>query len=203
MFWRILIISIVGGIIGWFTNYLAVKLIFRPLKPVKIPLIGVELQGVIPKRRSELANSIGMTVEKDLLSMNEILNHLITDENKKAIIRSIKIEILTAIESKIPGLIPRSIKEAIMKYVGDIVERESKDFLNHAVQDLIQNATANISIHDLVEDKLNKLDLGELEAIILSISHKELRYIEIFGGVLGFIIGLVQGLLMEIFKIGY
>ena len=45
MFWEIIIMALVGGGIGWFTNYLAVKLIFRPLNPIRIPIIGLELQG--------------------------------------------------------------------------------------------------------------------------------------------------------------
>lgn len=198
MIWRILIASLVGGFIGWFTNYLAIKLIFRPLNPIEIPLLGLKIQGLIPKRRRDIAKSVAAVVDKELLSINEILDQLINDTNKKAIMKSIKIKILDGVEKRIPRLIPNTIKDGILRYVGEIIDKESRDFLDYMIQDLVQRTIDNVSIENLVEDKLNQLDLYDLEAIILSISHRELRYIEVLGGILGFIIGLFQSFIVEI-----
>ena len=198
MIWRILIASLVGGFIGWFTNYLAIKLIFRPLNPIEIPLLGLKIQGLIPKRRRDIAKSVAAVVDKELLSINEILDQLINDTNKKAIMKSIKIKILDGVEKRIPRLIPNTIKDGILRYVGEIIDKESRDFLDYMIQDLVQKTIDNVSIENLVEDKLNQLDLSDLEAIILSISHRELRYIEVLGGVLGVLIGLIQSFIVEI-----
>ena len=70
---EVMFLAVVGGIIGWITNLLAIKMIFRPLKPIKIPLINYELVGLIPKRRREIAASIGEVIETELLSTKEIL----------------------------------------------------------------------------------------------------------------------------------
>lgn len=196
MFWEIIVMSLVGAIIGWFTNYLAIKLIFRPLNPVRIPLIGVQFQGLVPKRRDEIAASIGKTVEEQLLSVDELLGHLNTGENQAAIIRNIKIGILKIIDEKIPAFIPQGIKNTILKYTGDIVEKESKYYIEKNMDDLIKYAVETIDVKQLVEEKINNFDLMELESIILSLSSNELRYIEILGGVLGLMIGLIQGLLI-------
>ncbi len=53
-FITILILTIVGGLIGWITNILAIKLLFRPIKPVKIPILNIEILGLIPKRKNEI-----------------------------------------------------------------------------------------------------------------------------------------------------
>lgn len=196
MFWEIIVMSLVGAIIGWFTNYLAIKLIFRPLNPVRIPLIGVQFQGLVPKRRDEIAASIGKTVEEQLLSVDELLGHLNTGENQAAIIRNIKIGILKIIDEKIPAFIPQGIKNTILKYTGDIVEKESKYYIEKNMDHLIKYAVETIDVKQLVEEKINNFDLMELESIILSLSSNELRYIEILGGVLGLMIGLIQGLLI-------
>ena len=58
----VLILTIVGALIGWITNILAIKLLFRPLKPIKIPFTPFVILGLIPKRRSELAKVIGEVV---------------------------------------------------------------------------------------------------------------------------------------------
>jgi len=48
---KLLILAIIGGIIGWITNLLAIKMLFRPFHPINIPLINLKIQGLIPKRR--------------------------------------------------------------------------------------------------------------------------------------------------------
>lgn len=189
--------SLVGTCIGWFTNYLAIKLIFRPLNPIRIPIIGLEFQGLVPKRRKEIATSIGKTVEEQLLSVDELLAHLNTSENQGAIVRNIRTGILNVINDKVPSIIPQGIKNTILRYAGDVIEKECKGFIHKNMDKLIEDAVETIDVGQLVEEKINDFDLIELESIILSISGKELKYIEILGGVLGFAIGLVQGLMMS------
>lgn len=144
MFWEIIFMALVGGVIGWFTNYLAIKLIFRPLYPIKIPLIGIKLQGLVPKRREEIATSIGKTVEEQLLSLDDIMGYLNTDENQDIIIKNIRIGILKIISEKIPAFIPHGIKNTILKYTGDIVEKESKDYIEKNMDNLISQAIKKI-----------------------------------------------------------
>lgn len=47
----ILILTVVGGLIGWITNILAIKLLFRPITPIRIPILNFEILGLIPKRK--------------------------------------------------------------------------------------------------------------------------------------------------------
>ncbi len=68
----------VGGIIGYSTNWIAIKMLFRPLHEVRV--LGIRIPftpGVIPKQRKALGTSIGETVENYLLthdSVNETIN---------------------------------------------------------------------------------------------------------------------------------
>lgn len=50
---RILILAVIGGFIGYVTNVVAIRLIFRPIEPIKIPILNIEIVGLIPKRRAE------------------------------------------------------------------------------------------------------------------------------------------------------
>ena len=61
-FTTILILTIVGGLIGWVTNILAIKLLFRPIKPIRIPILNIEIIGLIPKRKNEIAANIGEVI---------------------------------------------------------------------------------------------------------------------------------------------
>ena len=66
---RLIIIPILGAFIGWSTNVLAIKLIFWPYEPVKIPLTKWQVHGVIPKRRREKAANIEVVEEQLFLLM--------------------------------------------------------------------------------------------------------------------------------------
>ncbi|MEK7841662.1 MAG: DUF445 family protein, partial [Deltaproteobacteria bacterium] len=69
MDYRIFIPPITGAVIGWFTNYVAIKMLFRPYRPVN--LLGYKLQGLIPKRRQEIAAGIAKTIERELISAKD------------------------------------------------------------------------------------------------------------------------------------
>ena len=56
----LLLLPIIAALIGWFTNYLAVKMLFHPRLPLKI--FGFSIQGVFPKRQKQLADKLGTLV---------------------------------------------------------------------------------------------------------------------------------------------
>jgi uncharacterized membrane protein YheB (UPF0754 family) len=60
---------LVGAIIGYITNAVAVKMLFRPLKQLRV--FGIPLPftpGILPRQRHKLAQSIGGMVERELLT---------------------------------------------------------------------------------------------------------------------------------------
>nr|WP_106780998.1 DUF445 family protein [Lysinibacillus timonensis] len=84
----IIFMAAVGAIIGGFTNYLAIKMLFRPhnaiyIKSWKIPLT----PGLIPKRRGELAKQLGETVTKYLLTPEVFRKKLLSNEIRESVLR--------------------------------------------------------------------------------------------------------------------
>lgn len=197
MFWvKVILLSVIGAVIGWTTNVFAIKLIFRPLKPIKIPILNFSIQGLIPKRKAEIAHSIGHTVETELVSIEEIIDKLIEEENKGQIISEIKKKVRTIAEEKMPSLIPGAIRGMILVYVDEIIESEGENAINELSEKLIHKATSKVSISEIIEEKINDFELEKLEEIILGIAKKELKHIELLGGLIGFVIGFMQGIII-------
>ncbi|MFQ4183591.1 DUF445 domain-containing protein [Clostridioides difficile] len=190
---RILILAVIGGFIGYVTNVVAIRLIFRPIEPIKIPILNIEIVGLIPKRRAEIAANVGEIIQEEFLSMDEILANIITDEDKEEVVRYIKARVKIIIHEKV-SFIPSGIKNMIQDYLGEIIESEVKQSIDELSKNIINKANERIDIQKMVEDKINELDLYELEEIIIGIAKKELKHIEFLGLVLGFLIGIVQGL---------
>ena len=65
-----LIFPVVGALVGWFTNWLAILMLFRPREPVRF--FWWSLQGVIPSRHAQLAERIADTVENNLLTQDDL-----------------------------------------------------------------------------------------------------------------------------------
>lgn len=193
---KILVLAIIGAIIGWITNLIAIKLLFRPLYPIKVPLINYTIQGLIPKRRDEIAKSIGSVIEQELLSIKEIADKIIGEQNISQIKIMIKDKIHEIIGDKLPSIIPSMFKNMIFSYIDDLIEKDGEVILKDLIKKAIDKASNDVSISEIVEEKINSFDIERIEEIIISIAKTELKHIEILGGVLGFFIGIVQGLIV-------
>lgn len=196
MWYNLILMTVVGGVIGYTTNVLAVKMLFRPLKPFRVPVIGWEVQGLIPKRQKDIAKSIGQTVQEELLSVEDIIDKLVEDMDKTALIAMAKTRIVEMAENNMPPMIPSIFRGAIIKYVADAVDQNAESVMNEISEKLVHQATEKIQIADMVAEKIEAFDLIQLEEIIFSISKQELKHIEVLGGVLGVFIGLIQGLIV-------
>lgn len=97
---------IVGAVIGYFTNYIAVKMLFFPRNEVR--LFGKRLPftpGIIPRRKKDLARSIGRMVESELLTKDALCGMMLSDKAKGIAAMSIT-NALTAGERPLKELMP-------------------------------------------------------------------------------------------------
>ncbi|MCB0310123.1 MAG: DUF445 family protein, partial [Bdellovibrionales bacterium] len=103
--WALLGLPLVTAMIGWFTNFVAIKMLFRPRTPLNF--LGFRLIGLIPKRRQEIARKIAEAVERDLISHEDIQRVLqnpeIKEEVKNHMHQHIDI-LLSKTLGRIPGL---------------------------------------------------------------------------------------------------
>ncbi len=195
-FTTILILTIVGGLIGWITNILAIKLMFRPINPIKIPILNIEILGLIPKRKNEIATNIGEVISNELLSMDDILDQALNNNsNGESFNSHITDKVKNIINEKL-NVIPMPFRMMASPYIDDILNKEVPSAINEISSDLLNKAKENVNIQAIVEEKINELDLDQLEDIIIKVAKKELNHIEILGLVLGAIIGVLQGILV-------
>ncbi|MBC1518351.1 DUF445 domain-containing protein [Listeria welshimeri] len=86
----ILLMAVIGGFIGAMTNYIAIRMLFRPYKALylfnkRIPFT----PGLIPKRRDELAEHIGKVVVSHLLTEDAIRARLLEENLQKEITETV------------------------------------------------------------------------------------------------------------------
>ncbi|MHB8172765.1 MAG: DUF445 domain-containing protein [Thermincolia bacterium] len=192
MTWKILMLPVVGGIIGWITNLLAVKMLFRPYQGFTIPVVNYTVQGIIPKRQKEIARLVGRVVEEELLCAQDIIKHLRDTELSGNLAQSASKLVQDRVMAKIPGFLPMSLRAVVSEIMRDILKKEIPDFIDRLLDKMEEDFCANLGLGELVEKKINGLDMREMEALVLSIAARELKHIEYLGFILGFLIGCLQ-----------
>ncbi len=192
----IILMGLIGAGIGWFTNLVAIRLLFRPYRFYKLPLLGWGFQGLIPKRQKDIAVALGEVVSTELITGQDIAHSLGREENKERIARKVQQYVQERIIDKLPFVIPHSIQMALAEYAGKTLYHEVTGFLDNPQKILNQPDIEEIKteIKKIVEEKVLSLDVRRLEEITYKLANRELKHIELLGGVLGFLIGIVQGL---------
>ncbi|MGX8795652.1 DUF445 domain-containing protein [Fusibacter sp. JL298sf-3] len=193
---KLVLMATIGAFIGWTTNVIAIKLLFRPIHPVKVPLLPFYIQGLMPKRKAEIAKSIGETVEKELISVEEIMDELIESVDKTQVIEQMQVYIVEIVKEKMPAMVPSMFRGMILNYVHDIIASEGERLINELSEKVIHHATDKIDMAQMIEDKINAFPMEELEALVIRIAQKELKHIEYLGGLIGFFIGVLQWVLV-------
>ena len=77
---------VIGAVIGYFTNYIAVKMLFRPYYPIKAGRFTLPFTpGIIPRRKDALGAAVGRAVGSSLLGEEEIKQILLSRGVKEAV----------------------------------------------------------------------------------------------------------------------
>ncbi len=190
-------IPLLGGVIGYVTNRIAVTMIFRPVKPVHV--LGLRVQGLIGRRQRDLAESIGRVVGQHLLSHEDVAQAfakldfelLIGDvlgqalEPKLAELRQMPFVGGFLTDERVADL-----KRSIARNVARDKERLLLQ-IERAIQD-------GLDVQAIVTEKVAAFPVPRLEELVLEVANRELRTIELLGGVLGVAIGLLQVLVLAL-----
>jgi uncharacterized membrane protein YheB (UPF0754 family) len=181
-----------GALIGWFTNKLALALLFRPRSPVQIG--PWRLQGIIPARHQRLAEAIARTVQRDLLSEAQIARLVaeidLRDEIEKAVATAIDQRIDASrlhglpLVGKVGGRFFTELRRVIMTGVAKRVQ----DYQ----QRVAHQVASRVDIETIVRDRVEHMDVGQVEELLLGILRDEFRYLEWMGAVIGGVIGTGQ-----------
>ena len=197
MYYQLLVIPVISALIGYITNVVAIKMLFWPRKPIN--LLFFELQGLLPKRQADIAKSLGELVENQLLSVDDIFDRLNTPQVQDKLVNSVA----PLVRDKLDNMLPRIIPAKLLQLIGDSIEKvlrqEAASWIAQFMETERTYITREIEVKKIVEEKVNDFNLDEMEAMIKGVSSPELRFIEILGGILGFIIGLIQDVIIMLF----
>ena len=149
---------LVGAVIGYCTNYIAVKMLFRPLKAVKIGNYTLPFTpGIIPKGKERLAKALGKAIGDTLLTKEDMMNALLTEGLKKQIVGEITTGIVNA----------PSIKEVMCPLVSEEKYMEVRNNLTTTIENKILDAVKDANVSSIVVEEGTKAIKSKLSGGLL------------------------------------
>jgi len=182
-----------GAFIGWGTNWLALKMLFHPRKPWGMgPL---RFQGVIPRRKLDIAARLGEMVENELVSHDDIRaaleNPVLLDGFRKAVSEQARIfaeERLPSLHPMVGMFLTRGMKDKVT----EILSRELDALVPQLGSAVADGLESSLSFKDLVRHRVEGFSVERVESLLLGVLKKEFGFIEWSGAVLGALVGLGQ-----------
>lgn len=190
---KLVIMVIISAAIGWITNWVAIKMLFRPHNEINFGLF--KIQGLIPKRRAEIGTGIADVIQNELISIKDVIANIDREEFSKRLNDLIDDVLEKNLKTKVKEKFPvmqmffsdKMAKDVSNTIKGIVMENQEKIF------EIFSNyAEENIDFSTIITDKISNFSLDKLEEIINGLAKKELKHIEVIGAILGAFIGLVQ-----------
>jgi uncharacterized membrane protein YheB (UPF0754 family) len=189
----LLLIPVISAFIGWVTNWIAIKMLFHPREPKRF--LGFSFQGVFPKRQQIFAEKLGRMVSAEFLSFEDIEQKIASPQNLQKLLPMIEKHVDNFLRIKLGDEMPflslfigdrtiHSLKRIFMQELETLFPQVMKSYAGHLQEEL--------DLEKIVTEKVASFSTDKLESILYQIMSKEFRFVEILGGVIGFIIGLVQ-----------
>jgi len=193
-FYKYLSIPIVAAIVGWGTNWLAIKLMFYPVEFVGIKALHLGWQGVVPSKAEKMAKIV---VEKGMMALaniSEVYGQL--DQNNLKMLFGI------IMHSKIDGFIDTLMEEEYSEAWSKMTDEEKSNIKNtvreqlpvlidRMIDEVGERIDGLIDLDEMVNNQLVQ-DRALLNRMFLEAGGSEFKFIVNSGIYFGTIFGLIQ-----------
>lgn len=180
---------------GFFTNWMAVQLLLKPVKPVNI--LGFRLQGLLPRRQAELAERISAAIAEKFLTREDILNFL-RQVDPVAAMHALLVEKWDEKLGEILDTIPMAkmfVSPERLQGIRDKIAAALAEEAGVFTERLVDSLDGKIDLQETLRRNILAFDVTELNGIIEQIGYREFREIAWVGAAIGFVIGSVHALI--------
>lgn len=190
---KIILVVGIGALIGWVTNYIAIKMLFRPYVEINLGIF--KIQGVIPKRRHEIGLRIAKTVKENIISMRDIVSSLNKEELGEDLEKIVDSLIKGKIKKEIVEIFPMAamfLSEGIVEKIENSIKKIILKNRDEIFNGIFSSLEEKVDFEAIIIKNVDSFSLKELEEITFTLAKTELKHIEMIGAILGGLIGVVQ-----------
>lgn len=154
---------LIGALIGYCTNFIAVKMLFRPHRPIMLGSWRLPFTpGLIPKRKDELAGAIGSAISDVLLTKEDLAKALPSGEIKKSIAGELWQRFERTKEST------RSVEETISGFISREQYEKIRDRLEERITEKATEALKKLKISEIVVEEGSRAIKEKVQGTMLA-----------------------------------
>lgn len=192
------VMPIFGGLTGWFTDWLALKMIFHPKKPTRI--LGLfTWQGMFLKRRKEVAKEYGALIAAEVVTPRNILEAILRGPLSNRLYSLIQEQVKAAIDEQ-TGTVGRLLLHATgsrqYELMKQVVADRVVETLPTTLRHVEKYAGDAMDLHNTLVTKMQELTEEEFEALLRPAFQQDEWILIMVGAILGFLVGELQVLIM-------
>jgi len=195
------ILPVSGLIIGFATNWLALKMTFSPIWPHMCCGNMLNWQGVFLKRQKEAAAKMSQLICAKVIDARAMFEYVAT-HNESGLEK-----VLEIYEKNIAGTIEETVgfaRGVVPSFVGQEIDDIKKDVIAISLEILPNHVTEiqkfvdkSMNVEETMSRRLARVTPPEFEDIIHPIFKDDEWILLLVGGILGIIVGLVQAWAMN------
>lgn len=187
-----LLTPLITAAIGWVTNWLAIKMLFHPRKPLRF--FCWKWQGLIPRRQQQLASEAAEIIEREILQQHLILSEIKKIELSPYLKKTAHTLVWERIGPQLRAipLLGNFINDGILAKFETIASTEIEKEADPLIEQVATEFESSVNFKQLIEDNIAGFELDRLEEIVNHVAKREFRTIEQLGALLGFLIGCAQ-----------
>ncbi len=189
----VLWIPVIAGLVGWFTNVVAVKMMFKPIEFVGIPPY-LGWQGIVPANAVKIARASNHIITTQLLSLDDLFEGFSAEtfaDKLGDVVDDITEQVIDEVANKYARAMWDNAGEVMQGKVRDQVRNEVLEIAVKIARDLGHDVTEILDIEKTVLEAVDreKSLMGEL---FLGVGGNEFKFIERSGLYFGFLFGIIQ-----------
>ncbi len=153
----------IGAVIGYGTNYIAVKMLFRPLKPVRIGKFTLPFTpGIIPKGKDRLGKALGKAVGGTLITEEELVKTMLSEEMKQKVGYEVKAIIQKNLDNQ------KEVGELLSEYLGQTEYESKKEAVSSVIADKLVEKAINLSVGTMIANEAVKAVKEKVKGTLLA-----------------------------------
>lgn len=198
-------LPIVGLVVGYVTNWVALKMIFRPLRPKRY--LFVTYQGMFLRRQDEISNEYASLIASEVLTPPRIVARLTHGPTRDALCRKIEEHVVRAFDRATD--VTNGTFGVLLATMTPKAHADAKALTCRAIVDHIpacalvaeRHLRGAMDLHNLIYPRLRALPQPEFENILHACFQEDEFLLIAIGGAFGLAIGLAQGLYFQHFGV--
>ncbi|MEU0534561.1 DUF445 domain-containing protein [Amycolatopsis tolypomycina] len=189
------IMPVFGLFTGWFTDWLALRMIFYPIEPRRY--FGIQWQGLFLKRRAEVAEAYGSLIAKEIITPHNVIEAILHGPLSDRVLALIQRQLDRELGSVAKPLLVFAVGSRKYQDMKLAISSQIMSRLPETMRYIEDYATDAMDIRNVLVSKMKQLSPKEFERLLRPAFEQDEWILIATGAVLGFAVGEAQVLILE------